>query len=73
MRQWKCECGKAWAFGTDAPRACQVCSTCGTTMLRNADGTRVPKEEHQWKQRYSSDTGKPTHEYCVNCHERKGG
>ena len=65
MRYWECKCGKLQAFGSDAPPECMECSICGTNAFKNKP------ENHDFKIRYSEDTGKPKYSMCMVCHERK--
>lgn len=71
MRQWQCKCGNLLCFGSDSPKACQVCEKCGTTALRGIDGDFVESEEHEWKQQYDRNTGKPSRKVCVKCYARE--
>lgn len=76
MRQWSCNCGNRIAFGSDSPRPCTVCDKCGTTLLRTINDKNevvfVEPTEHEWKKRFSSETGEFLYEYCKNCFmERK--
>ena len=72
MREWTCECGKLLCFGSDPPKPCQTCSACGTTALKNADGTRVPPEEHEPVEEEMRRNGVVVHKrtFCQKCMER---
>jgi hypothetical protein len=79
MLYFKCKCGRMEFFGSGmCPALCDVCPTCGTTMLKDRDGNYFPPEPHKYKTKYNPDTGAP-YERCTVCHqtreeiERSGG
>jgi len=67
MRYWECSCGDYQAFGSDAPRLCQVCERCGTTLIR-FEGAYVPSEPHDWQPEYSRTIGELIGHRCSKCH-----
>lgn len=71
MLYYKCKCGKCEFWGSGmSPYACQVCDECGTTMLKNLDGTYVEPKPHEYVAKYNQNTGKP-YKICKWCLEKK--
>lgn len=66
MREWKCKCGEMYFFGSDPPKACQVCPSCGTTAIG------VPPEKHQPTEERVIRDGKEVSckVYCKVCLQR---
>lgn len=74
MRQYSCKCGefKFWGSG-ETPKPCMVCEKCGTTLLKQTDGSYVEAVPHVWttEEVYRDGELKSAHTYCKRCHERK--
>ena len=66
-----CKCGKmqAWTSGM-VLHACDVCDECGSPLAYPGMLHQEPIP-HDWKIRYSEDTGKPLYEMCSRCYTRK--
>lgn len=66
MKYYRCKCGKAEAWGSMGPRACQGCKECGTTLNSGPDGHRTP-EPHEWVPQYNPNTGVRESDVCKDC------
>ena len=65
MQYYRCKCGKMWSYGSDGPKACRRCDTCGMTLAQHPDGHRTPNP-HTWVTQYDQNTGEP-YEVCRIC------
>ena len=65
MRYWECKCGNFQAFGSMPPEPCSFCKKCGTNAFQQEP------EPHDFRIRYSEETGEPVYSMCINCHERR--
>lgn len=73
MNYYRCQCGKRQIWSTDGPGPdCHGCEKCGTTFAQSPSG-HSPLRAHppeRIRQRFSPDTGEPTHRVCGACGER---
>lgn len=69
MRAWRCKCGNAFAFGSDAPQPCTRCSKCGSDLAGHPDHHREPIP-HRFITKYNENTGEP-YEICNRCWQKK--
>lgn len=66
MREWRCKCGQTLWFGSDAPRECQTCPTCGT----NAYGTEPPPHQPTTEETIRDGVSVKKRTYCKICMNR---
>jgi hypothetical protein len=71
MQYYRCKCGKATAWVSYGPYACNKCNDCGSNLAWSPDSHQEPKP-HEFKAHdIDTDEGPKPLSRCIYCHRTR--